>query len=367
MHSDQSHVGVQRVTECYVNGKTILFVFCMALVFLNVIVYIMGGHNSLKSTEKDVTPIALVSHHTPVMEDALYSFSIDTIRPNLRCAPKIGRYLTIKGNTGRLGNQMFAYASLLGIANATCMRPIENAAGTHVSLLTNAFRLSRDVITSNKTLLKRKFHVLKERGSAVFTPEFMTFHRNDTMLVGYLQSRRYFEHIANRLRWDFTFKDHIITPAKSWLSQVLANHSKGDQHTPTLIGIHVRRGLPAKSGYRTPDVTYFERAMAYYKNKYTGALFVAVSSKMAWVEKYLIPKRHDIVMTKKSNSAPLDMAILSLCNHTLMSVGTFGWWSAWLAGGDVVYYQKIAVPGSNAWKAHRFLQDHFPEHWIAME
>ncbi len=106
--------------------------------------------------------------------------------------------------------------------------------------------------------------------------------------------------------------------------------------------------------------------MAYYKNKYPSALFVATNSAMDWVKKYLLPKRHDVVMTKKVNSAPLDMAILSLCNHTLMSVGTYGWWSAWLAGGDVVYYKDITVPGSRAWKGYG-VQDYFPEHWVGME
>ncbi len=60
-----------------------------------------------------------------------------------------------------------------GIPNGTYMRPIENADGTHVSLLTNAFRLSSDAITRNKTLLRRKYKVLEERGNSIFTPKFM--------------------------------------------------------------------------------------------------------------------------------------------------------------------------------------------------
>ena len=33
-----------------------------------------------------------------------------------------------------------------------------------------------------------------------------------------------------------------------------------------------------------------------------------------------------------------DLAILASCNHSIFAVGTFGWWGAWLAGGQVVYY-----------------------------
>ncbi len=347
---------------------TILFAVLLCLyVVVNVVHYGVGGQPSdviLTSQENNAPPPVAVAHQTPAKNNQDPPSTTDAL-PILRYSPQVRRYLTIKGNGGRLGNQMYAYASLLGIANATYMRPIENADGTHVSLLTNAFRLSSDVITRNKTLLRRKYKVLKERGNSIFTPEFMAPHRNDTMLVGYLQSHKYFDHIASRLRRDLTFKEHIMNPAKSWVSELLANHTHGEQ-TPTLIGLHVRRGLPSINGYKTPGVTYFEHAMAHYKIKYPSALFVATNSATDWMDKYLLPRRNDVVKTKKANSAPLDMAILSLCNHTLMSVGTYGWWSAWLAGGDVVYYTDIAVPGSRAWKEYR-AQDYFPEHWLGME
>ena len=30
--------------------------------------------------------------------------------------------------------------------------------------------------------------------------------------------------------------------------------------------------------------------------------------------------------------------MLASCDHVIMTVGTYGWWGAYLAGGDVVYY-----------------------------
>ena len=40
------------------------------------------------------------------------------------------------------------------------------------------------------------------------------------------------------------------------------------------------------------------------------------------------------------NTPERDMALLSLCEHTVVSVGSFGWWSAWLANGVTVYYSS---------------------------
>jgi hypothetical protein len=41
----------------------------------------------------------------------------------------------------------------------------------------------------------------------------------------------------------------------------------------------------------------------------------------------------------EGNSAPVDMATLSLTNHTIMTVGSFGWLIGWLTGGITVYYK----------------------------
>ena len=37
-----------------------------------------------------------------------------------------------------------------------------------------------------------------------------------------------------------------------------------------------------------------------------------------------------------------DMAVMSLCNHTILSYGTFGYWSGFLAGGSVIEPQLWA-------------------------
>jgi galactoside 2-L-fucosyltransferase 1/2 len=40
------------------------------------------------------------------------------------------------------------------------------------------------------------------------------------------------------------------------------------------------------------------------------------------------------------SSGSEDMAVLASCNHTIITVGSYGWWSAYLAGGVTVYYSK---------------------------
>jgi galactoside 2-L-fucosyltransferase 1/2 len=57
------------------------------------------------------------------------------------------------------------------------------------------------------------------------------------------------------------------------------------------------------------------------------------------------------------------MALMTLCDHVIVTAGTFGWWGAWLSGGITVYYK--GYPGHNL--SNRFnLFDYYPSHWIGL-
>lgn len=61
------------------------------------------------------------------------------------------------------------------------------------------------------------------------------------------------------------------------------------------------------------------------------------------------------------------MAILSLCDHVVMTVGTFGWWGAWLSRGTVVYCKDFPKPGSIIDKNALFRDELYPPNWIGLE
>jgi galactoside 2-L-fucosyltransferase 1/2 len=62
----------------------------------------------------------------------------------------------------------------------------------------------------------------------------------------------------------------------------------------------------------------------------------------------------------------VDLAVLSQCNHTIMTIGTFSWWAAFLAGGDVVYYSQWPSVGSILYQMFN-QSDFFMNNWIAMD
>jgi len=64
-------------------------------------------------------------------------------------------------------------------------------------------------------------------------------------------------------------------------------------------------------------------------------------------------------------SAGKDMAILSSCQHVIMSTGSYGWWAAWLAGGTTIYYSDWPRKGSELDGITNH-EDLFLPNWIGM-
>lgn len=64
-------------------------------------------------------------------------------------------------------------------------------------------------------------------------------------------------------------------------------------------------------------------------------------------------------------SSAMDLALLSSCNHVVMTVGSFGWWAGYLSGGTVVYFKDYPKPGSNIGRGFSAV-DHYLPQWIGM-
>ena len=84
--------------------------------------------------------------------------------------------------------------------------------------------------------------------------------------------------------------------------------------------------------------------MDYFEKLYPQVLFIVASDDLKWTKNALESRKN--VYISLGNVGPEDMALLSLTNHTIMSVGTFGWWVAWMTRGVTLYYKPIFAPDS---------------------
>lgn len=121
----------------------------------------------------------------------------------------------------------------------------------------------------------------------------------------------------------------------------------------TWIGIHIRRGDFLTFFKIDTSVSYLTIAMNYYRRKYINCRFLIASDDKAYVQKSL-GNNTDIFITPQSFFSGDDLAALTLCEHTIVTAGSYGWWAAWLAGGDVVHDLNYPIPSQNCLREHYF-------------
>ncbi|XP_067654027.1 galactoside alpha-(1,2)-fucosyltransferase 1-like [Haliotis asinina] len=263
--------------------------------------------------------------------------------------------IIVLAGVGRLGNKMFQYAALLGLAHRHGFTPYvfqnENLAQT--------FDLTHISPTKYSNL-----PVYFEKAAATYDKCLETMRTDwSWRLGGYYQSWRYFSDIGDIVRKEFTFKENIRISVRNQFAQLEAK-GKGRPK----VGVHIRRGdmgVPStiKQGYTIAPAEYFHKAMAYFRNRLKEPLFVVCSDDMNWSKTHL-GSESDVVFVHANQN--FDLATLSSCNHSIISTGTYGWWGAWLAGGETIYYKKF--PKNGSWLASQYVaEDYFPPSWIGME
>ena len=122
------------------------------------------------------------------------------------------------GNLGRLGNQMFQYAAVRGIA---AMRGYQFGIPPHDAKRVDNYSLGRafkldSVGPSNLHVLDRGHAPVVVEKHFHFDEELHRMCPNDVSLFGFFQSEKYFANIKDEILRDFTFHDSIWIPAKRW-------------------------------------------------------------------------------------------------------------------------------------------------------
>lgn len=259
--------------------------------------------------------------------------------------------MTISGN-GRIGNQMFEFAALLGIADMNGYTPYV----TPQHALNKIF----DIPQTRDIRMKNSKEIGEVNAGCYDSNLEGLSHQFNWTLRGYYQSWRYFDRVKETVKKSFKFKQHLIQSANKYISEI--NPGKRPS-----VGVHIRRrdmnsAYHLARGYSVATAGFIKKAIEYFKKNVVDPVFIVVSDDRDWAERYIIDK--DVIHTR-SGSPSADLALLANCNHSIVSTGTYGWWGAWLAGGRVVYFRDFPTPGS--WLDKRYNKtEYYPPDWIGM-
>ncbi|XP_004710702.2 galactoside alpha-(1,2)-fucosyltransferase 1 [Echinops telfairi] len=141
----------------------------------------------------------------------------------------------------------------------------------------------------------------------------------------------------------------------------------------TFVGVHVRRGdylqvMPGRWRGVVGDRAYLQQATDWFRARHTAPIFVVTSNDMEWCRGNMDASRGDVVFAGngQEGSPARDFALLAQCNHTIMTVGTFGFWAAYLAGGDTVYLSNFTLPDSKFLKIFKPQAAFLPQ-WVGID
>ena len=248
---------------------------------------------------------------------------------------------------------MFQTASTFGIAATLKYKPYID--DTHPLLPyfemspSKRMNLTNKIAFTEEECMERAWRCRKEINS------------HNVTVQGWLQSWKYFHHIVPTIRKLFTIKSFYREQAKTLLGSMRIKDR-------IVIGIHVRRSdfdsaYFSQCGYAMAAPDYFQKAMKLYRTSFHNAIFVVVSDSIEWCKENIVA---DDVIYSSFMEPIIDLALMSMCDHMIVSGGTFGFWGAWLAGGMVIYPKGWPRRGSWLDLYGMVVDDYWPPDWIGL-
>ena len=240
------------------------------------------------------------------------------------------------GNLGRLGNQMFEFAALRGIAEThgydVCIPPAEHEGIENYSLH-QCFQLDHiptGFVKAETFVQEPHFH---------YCQELVDSCPDNISLYGFFQSEKYFANAADTIRKDFTFHDDILQPCSDFMSKFAG-------HEPIML--HVRRGDPGLTDPRgfkwsytqcgdqhpVQPLAYYDEALSHFDDEQPVIVF---SDSPEWVQEqeFFSDDRFMISEPQEkygdgSYTPYTDLCLMSLCSHAIIANSSMSWWGAWL-------------------------------------
>ena len=234
------------------------------------------------------------------------------------------------GLLGRLGNQMFQYASLKGIAanngyNWMIPPPPEgNFKEWQDHQLFYPFEL-KNLHNLNVQHTDGERPTVKEKSFA-FDEDLFNNCPKWVNIEGYLQSEKYFKNIEKEIKEDFAFKEEFAKPSRDMIATV---------EEP--VALHIRRtDYLQLDHHNSLGLDYYEKALGEFDSDRTVIIF---SDDAEWCKEQKLFDG-DRFLVAEGNVNYVDLCLMTLCTGHIIANSSFSWWGAWLSNSKKVIAPK---------------------------
>ena len=257
--------------------------------------------------------------------------------------------------TGGLGNQMFQYALYLKLKSMgrevkmddvseyrmENSRPImlwvfdidyQRASGGEIADLTDGHM---DLVSRiRRKIFGRKSLEYHEKDNN-FDEQILL--KEPAYLTGYFQSEKYFEDIKEQVKQAFRFSEMVWDKLPGEIENTMRIY-KQQMEKVTSVAVHIRRGDYLEVAEVYGDIcteAYYNKAIAYMKAKFPGAVFYVFSNDTVWAKGWAKKQAAEenpfvVICGTTEETGYLDMLLMSSCKHYIIANSSFSWWGAWL-------------------------------------
>ena len=273
------------------------------------------------------------------------------------------------GSNGRLGNQMFQYAALRGIAAKRgynwCIPPDTYDHKDNYGLF-ETFEMI-NVKESNIGFVSGDYI---QENNHCFIPEFFDECPDNVSLDGYYQTEKYFTHIEKEIHDDFTFKKKYLIPCQEYINSLSS--------PPIFLHIRQSDNIGREQYHPILSIEFFENALKQFAE---DTLCFVFTDDMEWCKSQEFFKQERFLFNEKNERysyqnidgtgklqntllPQIDLCLMSLCSGGIIANSSFSWWGAWLQNNR----GKIIAPNSKVWfgsaMTHLDTSDIVPKRWI---
>ena len=239
---------------------------------------------------------------------------------------------------GGMGNQMFQYAAgrRLAIKHKTILKldlsflldktPRENF--TYRAYDLDVYNIQEN-FTSFIDKIKQKLKLI----NVIQQPHYHFYKKilsapDNSYLVGFWQSEKYFIDIEQIIRKDFTLKSDLDYETKKMAEKIKSLNA---------VCVHVRRGdfvsnPVANKFHGVCNLEYYLKGIDYIADRVSNPHFFVFSDDLEWCKKNL---QIDYPFTIVSHiyagkEFEFKLKLMTLCKHYIISNSSFAWWGVWL-------------------------------------
>ena len=279
--------------------------------------------------------------------------------------------------TGGLGNQLFQYATGQALALKHHTELILDisfyGAGNARAYSLGHFNIKQKFYEvpnrfkklSNVILRGNKFYPYQTyiNNDLIFDEAVLKL-ANNSFLIGYWQSEKYFAAIRSSLLSNLILTTAMSDKAVKQLQEIKDANA---------VCVHIRRG----DYLSNPDAVkiYYRCEQEYYKNAFLklsaqvqNLKFFIFSDDIEWAKKHLKFITHAVFVDDPGRTNYEDFELMRHCQHFITANSTFSWWAAWCSShaGKIVItptqWFLVDQDPNTGFKLR--VKDLIPESWI---